>query len=121
MLSDSNGPSQAPTCVAAPTQSHLPLAAPDLPRFGVGIDTSRYGHYAAFLRDDLQPAADELSFAESADGYAQLRARLERIAERCGPCRRKRSMSSTKAVSTAAVTSPMPGMVATWLSSDRLR
>ena len=26
-------------------------------RVGVGIDTSRYGHYAAFLRDDLQPAA----------------------------------------------------------------
>src|SRR5438270_631011 len=32
-------------------------------RIGVGIDTSRYGHYAAFLRDDLQPAAAELSFA----------------------------------------------------------
>jgi hypothetical protein len=31
--------------------------APQSPRrFGVGIDTSRYGHYAAFLRDDLQPA-----------------------------------------------------------------
>jgi transposase len=87
MLSDPNGPSQAPTRVAAPSQSHLPSVPPDLPRFGVGIDTSRYGHYAAFLRDDLQPAADELSFAESADGYAKLRARLERIAERCGPCR----------------------------------
>jgi len=34
--------------------------APQSPRrFGVGIDTSRYGHYAAFLRDDLQPAAAE--------------------------------------------------------------
>jgi transposase len=51
-------------------------------RIGVGIDTSRYGHYAAFLRDDLQPAAAELSFAESADGYAQLRRRLELLAER---------------------------------------
>jgi transposase len=49
-------------------------------RIGVGIDTSRYGHYAAFLRDDLQPAADELSFAESGDGYALLRERLQRIA-----------------------------------------
>jgi transposase len=58
--------------------------APAIPpaRIGVGIDTSRYGHYAAFLRDDLQPAAAELSFAESADGYAQLRQRLERIARR---------------------------------------
>ena len=62
--------------------------APQAPtRFGVGIDTSRYGHYAAFLRDDLQPAADELAFAESAEGYAQLRDRLERIARRHAPCR----------------------------------
>ena len=49
---------------------------------GVGIDTSRYGHYAAFLRHDLQPAAAELQFAESAAGYAQLRQRLERIVQR---------------------------------------
>jgi transposase len=51
-------------------------------RIGVGIDTSRYGHYGAFLRDDLQPAADELSFVESADGYARFRQRLERLAVR---------------------------------------
>ena len=63
-----------------------PAPAPQSPRrFGVGIDTSRYGHYAAFLRDDLQPAATELQFAESAVGYALLRQRLERIAERHGP------------------------------------
>jgi len=49
-------------------------------RVGVGIDTSRYGHYAVFLRHDLQPAADELAFAESAVGYQHLRQRLERIA-----------------------------------------
>jgi transposase len=48
----------------------------------VGIDTSRYGHYAAFLRDDLQPACAELSFAESAQGYALLRQRLEQLAQR---------------------------------------
>src|SRR5262249_15940770 len=51
-------------------------------RLGVGIDTSRYGHYAAFLRDDLQPAAAELCFAQSAQGYAQLRQRLELLAQR---------------------------------------
>jgi transposase len=51
-------------------------------RIGVGIDTSRYGHYAVFLRDDLQPAAAELSFVESAAGYAQLRQRLELLAQR---------------------------------------
>ena len=54
-------------------------------RIGVGIDTSRYGHYAAFLRHDLHSAAAELSFVESAAGYAQLRARLEQIALRHGP------------------------------------
>jgi transposase len=51
-------------------------------RIGVGIDTARYGHYAAFLRDDLQPAAAELSFAESAAGYGLFRQRLEQIARR---------------------------------------
>jgi transposase len=64
-------------------------ASPSTPltarRYGVGIDTSRYGHYAAFLRDDLQPAADELQFAESAQGYGQLQQRLDRIAEQHGP------------------------------------
>jgi transposase len=54
-------------------------------RVGVGIDTSRYGHYAAFLRENLQPAAAELTFAETAHGYGQLRERLETIARREGP------------------------------------
>jgi transposase len=49
---------------------------------GVGIDTSRYGHHATFLRADLQPAAEDLDFAESAAGYEQLRRRLENIAQR---------------------------------------
>ena len=63
--------------LTAPNRTGRPIA-----RIGVGIDTSRYGHYAAFLADDLQPAAAELSFAESADGYAQLRHRLEGLATR---------------------------------------
>ena len=63
---------------------HVP--APQAPRcVGVGIDASRYGHYAAFLRDDLQPAADELQFAESAAGYALFRQRLQRIVHKLGP------------------------------------
>jgi len=54
-------------------------------RFGVGIDTSRYGHYAAFLNEELQPAAPELQFPESAAGYALLRQRLQRLAQRHDP------------------------------------
>ena len=62
---------------------HAP--APQSPRrLGVGIDTARYGHYAVFLSADLQPAAAELPFAESAAGYQQLRQRLEHIAQRHG-------------------------------------
>lgn len=61
-------------------------ATPQSPRrIGVGIDTSRYGHYAVFLRDDLQPAADERAFAESAAGYALLRGRLQDVVQRYGP------------------------------------
>jgi transposase len=52
---------------------------------GVGIDTARYGHYAVFLKDDLQPAADELAFAESAAGYALLQQRLQDIVARYRP------------------------------------
>ena len=52
---------------------------------GVGLDTARYGHYAVFLRDDLQPAAEELAFAVSAAGYALFRQRLEVLVQRHGP------------------------------------
>jgi transposase len=54
-------------------------------RCGVGIDTSRYGQYAVFLDDDLQPAAADLAFPESAAGYALLRQRLQQIARRPTP------------------------------------
>lgn len=60
------------------------LQPPDV-KIGVGIDTSRYGHYAAFLRDDLSPSAGELQFVESAVGYAQLRQRFEQIVDKLGP------------------------------------
>ena len=67
---------------------HAPASQPQadakMLRIGVGIDTSRYGHYAAFLRDDLQPAVGELQFVESADGYAQLRTRCEQIVSKLG-------------------------------------
>jgi transposase len=66
---------------SAPAPQSVPAS---VRRVGVGIDTSRYGHYAAFLRDDLQPAADELPFAESAAGYALFRQRLEQLVQRHG-------------------------------------
>ena len=70
---------------AARTESPAAAPAESALRIGVGIDTSRYGHYAAFLRGDLDPADEELMFAESADGYAQLGERLQRIGQKYGP------------------------------------
>jgi len=70
---------------ASATQSAPRQSAPRARTYiGVGIDTSRYGHYAAFLRADLQAAAGELQFGESAAGYAQLRQRLAQIVARHG-------------------------------------
>ena len=60
-----------------PTTTPVPI--------GVGIDTSRYGHFAAFVQANHQPAAEPLQFVESADGYAQLLQRLQHIAAR-HPC-----------------------------------
>src|SRR5262249_50484731 len=51
---------------------------------GVGIDTSRYGHYAAFMGPDLQTAAPDLEVVESAQGYARLRQRLTDLASKHG-------------------------------------
>jgi transposase len=40
--------------------------------FGVGFDTSRYGHHVTFLRHDLQLACPPFEFLESRQGYDQL-------------------------------------------------
>src|SRR5262249_38253108 len=77
----------APLPLAGVPMLPRPPSVPQSPaprRVGVGIDTSRYGHYACFLREALQPAAAELTFTESAAGYQQLRQRLELIAQRQG-------------------------------------
>jgi transposase len=57
-----------------------PTSAAALVPIGAGFDTSRYGHYAAFVRADLEPAAADLMVVESALGYRQLRQRLDAIA-----------------------------------------
>lgn len=51
-------------------------------RFGVGIDTARYGHHVSFLNEDRQPATRGFLFAESRTGYQQLHEALARLAER---------------------------------------
>jgi transposase len=72
----------------AATRQQAPPAdaggSPGIADIGVGIDTSRYGHYAAFLNQDLQQAAPELEFVESAAGYAKLRHRFEQLARQHG-------------------------------------
>ena len=46
---------------------------------GVGIDTARYGHQVAFLRDDKQPAAPQMSISESRSGYERLQREIARL------------------------------------------
>jgi transposase len=58
-----------------------PAATP----IGVGIDTSRYGHYVAFLDANFQTAAADLEVLESAAGYARLRQRLIDLVAKHGP------------------------------------
>src|SRR5262245_46703029 len=67
--------------LSRPPSAHQPAAATPI---GVGIDTSRYGHYAAFLDADLQTAAPDLEVLESAAGYAWLRQRLRDLVVRFG-------------------------------------
>jgi transposase len=66
-----------------PSARHAP-ADPPVTDIGVGIDTSRYGHYAAFLGPDLQAAAPDLEVIESAAGYARLHRRLVDLVARHG-------------------------------------
>jgi transposase len=60
------------------------LAEPPVTAIGVGLDTSRYGHYAAFLTADLQTAAPDLEVVESAAGYGKLRQRLHDLVSKHG-------------------------------------
>src|SRR5829696_7131585 len=64
--------------------AHQSAADTSATPIGVGIDTSRYGHYAAFLTADLQTAAAALEVPESAAGYARLRQRLLDLVARFG-------------------------------------
>jgi len=68
----------------SPTVRQRPADTPPSTPIGVGIDTSRYGHYAAFLDADLQTAAPDLEVLESAVGYDKLRQRLVDLVARHG-------------------------------------
>jgi hypothetical protein len=48
--------------------SHPAVIPQSSRRLRIGVDTCRFGHYAAFLRDTLQLTAEELQFPESAFG-----------------------------------------------------
>jgi transposase len=49
--------------------------------FGVGFDTSRYGHHVTFLRHDLQLACPPFEFLESRSGYNRVLDQLGRLAQ----------------------------------------
>ena len=68
---------------SAPPNNSTPADA-SMTGIGVGLDTSRYGHYAAFLNTDLQAAAPELEVVESAVGYAKLRQRFTDLVAKHG-------------------------------------
>ena len=66
-----------------PSVRQRPTEGPATP-LGVGIDTSRYGHYAAFLDANMETAAPDLEVVESAAGYGKLRQRLADLVARHG-------------------------------------
>ncbi|MFL5338653.1 MAG: hypothetical protein ACJ8F7_00665, partial [Gemmataceae bacterium] len=66
-----------------PSVRHRPADTPATP-IGVGIDTSRYGHYAAFLDANLATAAPDLEVIEAAAGYAKLRQQFVDLVARHG-------------------------------------
>ena len=79
-----------PVRASAPQSVGPQLSVPLSPRrFGVGIDTSRYGHYAPFSATICSPPPTNSPSPKSGDGYRQLRNRLVAIAKRHGahvPC-----------------------------------
>ncbi len=63
--------------MTAPAEPAVPAV-----RFGVGFDTSRYGHHVTFLRHDLDKACAPFEFTESRQGYDRVRRQFEQLAER---------------------------------------
>jgi transposase len=51
--------------------------------FGVGFDTSRYGHHVTFLRHDLERACPPFEFPESRQGYDRVLQQFQRLLQRC--------------------------------------
>lgn len=72
--------SRPPSVRQGAAEVPAPIATP----IGVGIDPSRYGHYAAFLDANLETAAPDLEVIESAAGDAKLRQRLVDLVARHG-------------------------------------
>lgn len=55
------------------------MTTASLQHIGVGIDTARYGHRVAFLREDRQPAAPAITVTENRAGYDRLHLQLEQL------------------------------------------
>jgi transposase len=70
-----------------PSANGSTRARPSITDLGVGIDTSRYGHYAAFLDEQLRQAAGEIHVAASTAGYAKLRQRFVDLVRKHGRVR----------------------------------
>jgi transposase len=86
MLAQPHPPRQ-PSALQPPASKESTGADVSITPLGVGIDTARYGHYAAFLDQHGQQAAPELAVAESSQGYAQLRQRLTQLVHKHGRVR----------------------------------
>lgn len=56
-----------------------PTPSAEVTVIGVGIDTARFGHQVAFLREDRQPAATPMALPETRQGYQRLQATLEKL------------------------------------------
>lgn len=51
----------------------------NIPQFGIGIDTARYGHHVSFLNEEKRTAHPAFHFRESHDGYQKLSQVVEKL------------------------------------------
>jgi transposase len=87
MRSHPQAPRRRCAPAAEPSPTTIAAASPDdgsITDIGVGFDTARYGHCAAFLDGRLQTAAPDLEVIESGAGYGKLRDQLVALVHQHG-------------------------------------